>query len=254
MLATERREIINKTIQKKGEVKIKELKEMFPDVSGMTLRRDLNHLEEEGHIVRIWGGAKSIDHLKESKEKQYSSRKTENIEAKVKIAKKAVDFIETGRSIFLDSGTTVMCLAEIIPDKDLSIITSGPNIGMELIDKNNPSVTLIGGQLNRNNISVSGANSLKFIENINIDMAFMATSGFSLESGFTSGNYNEGQLKRKIIDKARKVMMLMDLSKIDKNMPFTFSQLDDIDILICEDEPESEIKKVLKEKNIDIKS
>jgi len=249
-LATERREIINKTIQKKGEVKIQELKDMFPEVSGMTLRRDLNHLEDEGHIVRIWGGAKSIDYLKESKEKEYSSRKTENIEAKVKIAKKAVEFVEKGRSIFLDSGTTIMCLGEAIPDKDLSIITSGPNIALELINKNKPSVTLIGGQLNRNNISVSGAISLKFIENINIDMAFMATSGFSPNNGFTSGNYNECQLKSKIIEKARKVLMLMDLSKIDKNMPFTFAELEDIDYLICENDPESDIKNIIKNNEI----
>ena len=251
-MTTERREIINQTIQKKGEVKIKELKEMFPDVSGMTLRRDLNHLEEKGQIVRIWGGAKSINHLTESKEKHYSSRETENIDAKIKIANKAVNFIETGRSIFVDSGTTTMCLAETIPNQDLSIITSGPNIGMEIIDKNNPSVTLIGGKLNRNNISVSGPNSLKFIENINVDIAFMGTSGFSPDNGFTSGDFNECQLKENIIQKARKVIMLMDLSKIDKNMPFTFAQLEDIDILVSEDKPSENICKILKDKEIEI--
>ncbi|MFW6269666.1 MAG: DeoR/GlpR family DNA-binding transcription regulator [Bacillota bacterium] len=251
-MTTERREIINQTIQKKGEIKIKELKEMFPDVSGMTLRRDLNHLEEEGHIVRIWGGAKSIKHLTESKEKRYSSRETENIEAKIKIAETAVDLVETGRSIFVDSGTTTMCLAEIIPDKDLSIITSGPNIGMEIINKNDPSVTLIGGQLNRNNISVSGPNAINFIENINIDIAFMGTSGFSMDSGFTSGNFSEGQLKSNVITKAKKIIMLMDLSKINKNMPFTFAGVEDIDILVSEKEPPEDIKKFVEQKDVKI--
>ena len=251
-MAKERREIINKTIQKKGEVKIQDLKDMFPDVSGMTLRRDLNHLEEEGQIVRIWGGAKSIDHLTESKEDKFSSRKTENIEAKVKIAKKAVDLIETGRSIFLDSGTTTMCLAELIPDQDLSIITSGPNIGMEIIDKNSPSVTIIGGQLNRTNISVSGPNAIKFVENINIDIAFMGVSAFSLENGFTSGNYSEGQLKNNIINKARKVIVLMDSSKIDKNMPFTFAEPEDIDVLVCENDLPDDIYKNIRGKGVKV--
>ncbi|MFW5976724.1 MAG: DeoR/GlpR family DNA-binding transcription regulator [Bacillota bacterium] len=251
-MTNDRREMINQTIQKKGEVKIKELKEMFPDVSGMTLRRDLNYLENEGHIVRIWGGAKSIDHLTESEEEKYSSRETENIEAKLKIANKAIQLIETGRSIFIDSGTTTMCLAEAMPDKDLSIITSGPNIGMEIIKKNNPSVTLIGGQLNRNNISISGPNAVNFIENINIDIAFMGTSGFSLDSGFTSGNFNECQLKSNIINKARKVIMLMYISKIDKNMPFTFASIEEIDIIVSEKDPEKNIINFLKQKDVEI--
>lgn len=248
----ERRQIINKCIQKKGEVKIKELEEMFPDVSSMTLRRDLNHLEEEGYIVRTWGGAKSIKHLSEHREENYSSRETENINAKVKIAKKAVKLIDTGRSIFLDSGTTVMCLAEIIPDKSYSIITSGPNIGMEIIKKHNPSITLIGGQLSRNNISISGPNSLDFIKGINVDIAFLAASGFSLESGFTCGDFNECELKKHIINKARKVIMLMDLSKIDKNLPFTFATLKDIDVLITENQPAEEIIKVAEENGVKI--
>ncbi|MFW6279245.1 MAG: DeoR/GlpR family DNA-binding transcription regulator [Bacillota bacterium] len=248
----ERREIINKTIQKKGEVKIKELQEMFPDISTMTIRRDLDYLEEEGAIVRIWGGAKSVDYITESREEDYSSRKTENIEAKIKIARKAVDLIEKRRSIFLDSGTTLMCLAEIIPDKDFSILTSGPNIGLELANKNKPSITIIGGQLNKNNISLSGANSLKFIENINVDIAFMATSGFSLASGFTSGNNNECELKGNIIGKARKVIMLMDLSKLDKDMPFTFAGLEDIDVLVTENELPDYLKEECRAHDVEV--
>lgn len=246
----ERQEQINKCIQKKGEVKIKELKKMFSDVSSMTLRRDLNHLEEEGHVVRVWGGAKSIKHLTGSEEEAYSSRETENIEAKMQIASKAVELIDKGRSIFLDSGTTMMCLAEALPDENLSILTSGPNIGMKVIKKHNPSVTLIGGQLNRDNISVSGVNSLSFIENINFDIAFMATSGFSLASGFTSGNFSEAELKKYVINKARKIILLMDLSKIDKSMPFTFATLEDVDTLICEDELPVDLQEVVLENEV----
>jgi len=248
----ERRRLINQTIQKKGEIKIDELKEMFPDISSMTIRRDLNYLEEEGHIVRTWGGAKSIKYLTDSSEEAYVSRETANISDKMKIGSKAVDRLEIGRSIFFDSGTTLMCLAEIIPDRDFSIITSGPNIALELIKKNKPSVTIIGGQLNRNNISISGANSLKFIENINIDLAMMAASGFSLNSGFTVGNFNEAELKRKIIKKASCVTMLMDLSKLNKNMPFTFAGLDDIDILVAEKDLPEKLEEIFIEKEVEI--
>lgn len=238
-----RRDTINAHIQDKGEVRLKELEEMFPEVSSMTLRRDLIYLEDKGHIVRIRGGARTISHSPNSIEDVYSQRATINTEAKIKIAKKAVNYIETGRSVFIDSGTTMMCLAKILPDEDLSILTSGPNIGMEISKKAKPSVTLIGGQLNRQNLCTSGICALEFLKNINIDIAFIASSSFSIDSGFTCGNFNECQLKEAVIKKARHKILLMDTSKLDKSLPYTFARLEEIDILICEKELPDNVKK-----------
>lgn len=249
----QRREIINAYIQNKGEVKLKELEKLFPEVSTMTLRRDLSYLESKGQIVRVRGGAKSVNLFSSLKEDMYSLRAMENVEAKMKIAKKALDYVERGRSYFIDSGTTMMCLAKVLPDEDLSILTSGPNIALEIIKNNNPSVTLVGGQLSRNNLSTSGANSLNFIKDINVDIAFMATSGFSLEYGFTCGDYNECELKRAVIRKARKVILLMDVSKIDKNMPFTFATLKDIDVLICDKALPEDIVQAAERYGVEIK-
>lgn len=229
-----RREKIKAFVQGKGEIELKELEQLFPEVSSMTLRRDLSFLENKGYVVRTWGGAKSVSHLTGASEDVFSTRATENIEAKMIIARKAVSLLETGRSIFIDSGTTTMCLAKVLPDEYLSIFTTGPNIAMEALKNSNPSVTLIGGQLSRNNLTTSGVNSLGFIKNINIDIAVLAASGFSLKSGFTIGNFDECELKKQVIRKARKVILLMDISKLDKNMPYTFCNLKDIDILVCD--------------------
>jgi len=229
-----RREKIKEYIQNKGDVLFNELEKLFPDVSGMTLRRDLSHLEKEGTIIRVRGGAKAISQISGIREDVYSLRAKENIEGKMKIAHKALKFLETGRSIYIDSGTTTMCLVKLLPDDNFSILTSGPNISLEVIKKSNPSVTLIGGCLSRNNVSTSGVHSLNFIKNINIDIAFMATSGFSLKGGFTCGDFNECELKKAVIKKAGKIILLMDSTKADKNMPYTFASLKDIDILICD--------------------
>jgi len=234
LLHINRREIINAYIHEKGEIKLKELEKMFPDVSSMTLRRDLIYLENKGYVIRVRGGAKAISHVTGTVEDVYSLRATENMEAKIKIAKKAVNYIETGRSVYLDAGTTIMCLARILPDENLSIITSGPNIALEIAKHHKPSVTLIGGQLNRNNLCTSGINALDFIKSINIDIAFLASSGFSLDTGFTCGNFSECELKKAVVKKARRKIMLMDTSKFNKSMPFTFASLEDIDIMICE--------------------
>lgn len=240
---TARRERLREYVQEKGEVQFKDLEQLFPDVSSMTIRRDLSYFEDEGVLIRTRKGAKSLSRFSAAREDVYSMRAMENMESKIQIARKAVELIEAGRSIFIDSGTTTMCLAALLKSDNLSILTSGPNIGMEVIKNNNSSVTLIGGQLSRNNLSTSGANSLSFIKNINIDIAFMATSGFSLKSGFTSGDFNECELKRAIIKKAGKSILLMDASKVDKNMPFTFATLKDIDVLVSDTAlPESIIK------------
>ena len=167
-------------------------------------------------------------------EDAYSIRAAENVEAKMKIAEKAVHMVEKGRSVFFDAGSTLMCLARLIPDESFSILTSGTNIALELVKKLRPSVVTLGGQINRNSLSVSGPYANTVLDNLNIDLAFMSSSGFSLESGFTVGNIYECELKMKVLKRAQKVILLMDTSKINKNLPFTYATLEDMDIWICE--------------------
>ena len=215
-----------------------ELEKFFPDISSMTLRRDLKRLEELGDVVLTKGGAKSISHLSRIKEERYSKRSLENTAEKNTIAEKAVGFAEEGRSIFLDSGTTVMCLARLLESQKLFITTGAPNISLECVKNPNAVINLIGGNLNRDNLSLSGISALDFLGNINIDTAFIATSGFSAKNGFTCGNYDEAQIKKKVISNANRVIVMMDSSKIGKSMPFTFARLDEIDVLITDNAPE----------------
>ena len=240
-MSFDRRDKILTLLRDKGVVKLKELEEMFPQVSSMTLRRDLEYFEKLGEAVRIRGGARYIKMLDAGQEDVYALRAVKNPEAKTKIGKLAAKYIETGRSIFLDSGTTGMMLARQIPDLDLSILTSAPNVALEVSKRYKPNVTLIGGLINRSTLSVSGPQSLEFIAHLNFDFAFMVASAFSQENGCTCGNYSECELKRNIIAKAKKTIMLVDASKFGKSMPFTFATLDQIDLLITDQRPSDEI-------------
>jgi DeoR/GlpR family transcriptional regulator of sugar metabolism len=114
------------------------------------------------------------------------------------------------------------------------------------------SVISLGGLVNRNTLSVSGSNAVSFLENINIDLAFMSASAFSIESGFTISNNYECELKRKVIQNAKKIIMLMDSSKINKNLPFTFAKLEDIDLWISEKDLSSEIIKEAKKNKVQL--
>jgi len=230
----ERQQKIQRMISDTGEVKLSELESLFPDISTMTIRRDLEKLESLGEIVRTRSGAKSIAYLARLSEAQFSERESENIAEKNSIAQIAYQYVKQESSIFLDTGTTVTGLARLLKNDKLFIITAAPNIALECAKNQDNTVFMTGGQLSRGNLSLSGVNALSFLEHINIDIAFMASSGFTFNNGFTCGSYDECQIKKRVIEKAAKVIMLMDSSKLGRNMPFTFAGLNEIGVLITD--------------------
>jgi DeoR family fructose operon transcriptional repressor len=247
-----RRTIIKELLSEKPFISLKELEESFPDVSSMTLRRDIEYFEKQGEAIKVRGGARSMKFITTSMEDSFHQRMNENMNAKERIAKRAIELIETGRSLFLDSGTTVLKLASLLPDERHAITTTGPNIALELIKKNQPIVNLVGGMINRENVSISGNQALKFLADINIDIAFLVPSGLSLKDGFTSGNYSECELKRMVVEKARRVVILMDKSKINRCLPFTFSQLENIHTIVTDDDLPEDITNAAKAAGVEI--
>lgn len=225
-------DLLNQT----GEIHLKSLSEQFPEFSVMTLRRDLSFLEGKGYLVRTHGGAVSRDQFKRTGEEDaYSMRSRENRDAKAAIAQKAVPYVERGRAIYLDAGSTIMQLAKLLKDDSYTIITSAVNTALELVKRPHVSVFVTGGIVNANTLSCSGPSSLDILSQVNIDLAFMSASGFSIERGFTVSNMNECALKRAVVKKANKVFLLMDTGKFNKDLAFTFAGLEDVDYLISED-------------------
>lgn len=202
---------------------------MIPNVSIMTIHRDLEFLEEKGLVLRVRGGAQAkgteVEPIFETREQENSSLK--NI-----IALKALKLINTGSSLFLDAGTSSFTLARLMPDINISIFTTGPNIAIELMKMNNPSINICGGNLNRANLAISGQNTIDMIAEINIDTAFIGTGGYTHENGFTGGRESEARTKALVIKKARTVVALMDSSKIGKILPFSFAKLSDFNYII----------------------
>ena len=230
----ERQLKIQSILSETGEAKISELELLFPGISTMTLRRDLEKLETLGEIVRTRSGAKSIAYLSRLKEAQYSEREGENTAEKTSIAQRAYQHVAQGSTIFLDAGTTVTALSMLLSSDKLFVVTTAPNIALECAKNHNITVFMTGGQLSSGNLSLSGVNALGFLDNINIDTAFMAASGFTWRSGFTCGNFDECLIKKRVIERAQKVVMLMDSTKVGKSHPFTFAVLQDVDFLITD--------------------
>lgn len=234
---SERREKVGEILVSKPFTSLQELMEMFPDVSSMTLRRDIEYFEEKGDVIKVRGGARALHFITLTLEDSYYKRSLINREGKAKIAKEAVSYIESGRSLFFDSGSTVMQMVPHLPEGKLTIMTSDPNIALSLVKNEQAVVNITGGSLNKSNLSLSGQEAVRSVESTNIDIAFIAPSGFSLECGFTCGNYNESLVKNAVISKAHLVVLLVQSEKFDKRMPHTFAGLEDIDVLITDKNP-----------------
>lgn len=221
-------------IHSRGEVSVSELQSLYEGYSSMTIWRDLKQLEEQGSIRRVHGGVISIQTAAFQVEGIYSKRARENTREKIAIAKAAVSLIHPGHAVYLDAGSTLMSVANHIGNDRYTIVTSGANIAIELSQRHTCDVLLTGGQISENTLSCSGAQAEQFISSINIDLALMSPSGFSLQNGFTSGSQSESLLKSAVISKAARIVMLMDRSKLDRSLPFTFATLSEIDVLICD--------------------
>lgn len=247
-----RRNAIHELFQTKPFVSLHELERMFPDVSSMTLRRDIEFFEQQGEVIKVRGGARSMKFITTSMEDAFSLRLHTNAGAKEKIARCALAYLETGRSIFLDSGTTVLRLAEMMPDERINVTTTGLNVAIELMKKDMPIVNIVGGMINRDNISVSGNQAVQFIDSINIDVAFIVPSGISGKDGLTCGNFIECELKKLVVEKARKVVLLMDASKLNKSLPYTFCAVEDVDCIISDEELPPDVAERAKAADIDV--
>ncbi len=226
-----RQSLIREFIEKNHVVSIKELQALCPDVSLMTIHRDLDVLAQSGIIVKIRGGARSVRHTGDL---GYDIRLQENVAAKMAMAHKALELIQPGSTVFLDASTTNLMLARILPDINLNIFTTGPNIAIELCRLHNPNITLCCGTMNRKNMALSGQNTLEMLNEINLDLAFIGVSGCSAEAGFTCGTESDKLIKRLVIHKARTSVVMCDQSKFSRIMPYTFARFEDVRYLISD--------------------
>ena len=229
----QRRNAMTDLINKEGTVSFARLKSIFPNVSEMTIRSDLKALDKDNRIVRIHGGARSIGVIVGT-DLAYDIRASRNTAEKRLISQKALKLLTPGLSVYLDSGSTAIMMASHFPDDYYMIFTSGINCALELTKLTKARAHLIGGELNRNNRSVNGIRSINEIEHLNFNIAFLGTSGFSFDTGFTCAVEAENELKRAVIRKAEKVIVLMDSQKVGIVNTFTFAPPGDIDVVISD--------------------
>ncbi|MCP8615839.1 DeoR/GlpR family DNA-binding transcription regulator [Salirhabdus salicampi] len=214
MFAKERHEIIMQKLQQDGSVRVSFLVREF-GVSVETIRRDLEHLEKEGHLKRVHGGAV----LEKVNSKQLTStvRETKYIEEKKEIAKKAIEYVTEGQSIAIDVSTTNTEFAKALKTRftQLTVLTNSMEITKELSDMPDYTILFAGGIVRNQELCTIGDLAEQFVSNFHIDTFFMSMSGISLNKGFTDYGIGEIQVKKKMLENAQQGIVLADSSKFD---------------------------------------
>ncbi len=228
-----RRNAIVELINERGTVSFSQLKDTFPNVSEMTLRTDLKILDEAKRIVRIHGGAKSVQ-VVIGTDDYLSKRSVRNIEEKQKIVEKALSLLRPDTTIFVDSGSTTTLLARQFPDQSNLIYTTGLTCATEFANLSKPTVMLPGGRLNRYSQSVYGISAVRELERVNFSQTFLGVTGYSAASGFTCGSSDEAILKQTAIRQSEQTIVLLDSSKIDVKSTFRICGLDLIHVVVSD--------------------
>ena len=246
----DRIEAIAELLDKRGKLTLTQLDDFFPDVSQMTLRRDLLQLEQAGRIIRVRGGAMSVKEVQKVSSEPYAKKTAMHTDAKIKIAQKAAGLIEENCSLFIDGGTTAMYLAKEMRDIDIHVFTNGLAVAIELAQKKNLDVTMLGAQVMKDNLSTASPVARSYFENTNFELAIISASAFTPENGFSCGSMIEADLLKMARKKSKSMYMMLDSSKIGKIMPHTFARLDDIDVLITDDDFPADLKESFAKRNI----
>ena len=223
----ERRDAIVAIVNEKSNITFAELKKRFPQVSDMTIRTDLKALDEAKRIVRVHGGAKSVEQVI-GNDDLLGKRAVRNVEAKQLIAEKAVKLVRPNTTVFIDSGSTTTLMANLFPDVQCVIFTNSLSCGIELSKLTKARVYMVGGLLNRNSLSVVGYSALKEMDPVNYDMAFLGATSYDDQLGFTCESAEDNAIKRMAISKSVQNIILMDASKLGRRGSFTIGQLNEV--------------------------
>jgi len=213
MLKEQRKRKIITLIEVENQVNINELAEGF-DVSEMTIRRDLEELDQDGLIQRIHGGAIAIQETPKIIELPLLERSNEQAVEKRQIAKKVAGMVKEGEKIFLGSGTTTIAIAEELKDnKNLTVLTNAVTIVNTLIHA--PQITLIvlGGFLRRTEMSMIGHFTEAALANLQVDKVIIGIRGIDLEHGLTSDNLQELITDQAILNISQNIIVAADHTK-----------------------------------------
>ena len=235
VFADERQARIAELVAAHGRVHNGELARQF-DVSEPTIRKDLSALQQRGLVKRTHGGAIALQPLVD---RELAAREATQPDAKHAIAGACLALIESGQSIFLDNGTTVGGVAAALAAEpanrrsNLTVLTNTIDVARSVAEVQTIEHVLLGGQLRVATGSVTGALTLHELRRFTVDVAFIGVSGFS-ELGISVASIAEAEVKATVIERARRVVVPVDHTKVGAIDFARICELDEIDTVVMD--------------------
>jgi len=227
----ERRNQIIDLITQKRTIKNSELMDRF-GISIETVRRDLEYLERQGYLQRVYGGAVLKTSL--GSEPEYANRSKEHFAEKNAVAAAAAQLIAPGDSVFFGVGTTVQAIAQHLKlVQNVTAFTNSLHMAIALSEIPECTTILPGGQLRAKELSLSNFPAEENLGHFNVNKAFIGIGGIT-ETGITDFHVGEARLHRQVIQNASQVIVVADSSKFGVRGMTNVCPIQDIDILITD--------------------
>lgn len=216
----ERRQTILTRLNMEGKVQVHALAELF-NVSTETIRRDLDRLEKEGKLRKVYGGA--VQTRSEWIEPTFIKRSQMFQSEKQAIGKMAASLVKDGETIILDNGTTTLEIMRHLKDRsDITVITGFVPILTCALEEFQGKIIFAGGEVNTVFQATTGPLAHQLLDQFKVSKAFISAGGLSLSDGITDYNLDEALLSRKMMSRAEDVIVVADHSKFGVT---TFAQI-----------------------------
>ncbi|HJA53807.1 MAG TPA: DeoR/GlpR family DNA-binding transcription regulator [Candidatus Bacteroides intestinigallinarum] len=246
----ERHKYILESLAKNGFIKVNEIAKEL-EVTPVTIRKDLKHLEEKKLLYRTHGSASPVNPL--TSDIDVNEKEKLRKEEKKRIATAAAKLIEENDSIIIASGSTVHTFAEhITPINHLTVVTASLKTSLLLNTINNIEVIQLGGIVRKNSFSVIGDYTSLFFEQITCSKLFLGVDGIDLEYGITNSNIEEAVLNKKMIEASLRTIILADSSKFGRRGFGKICSLDCIDVIITDSGISQSMAQAIEEMGIEL--
>lgn len=231
--------ILEKLLSQK-QVTVKELaKQLY--TSEPSIRRDLASLENQNLLRRIHGGAVLSENTLSELKIPFAIRELEQCDAKLIMAKKAINLVSDNDVIFLDASSSAYALIPFLATKkNLTVITSGIKTISKLAEYNINSIST-GGKLINSCLSLVGEEAYDIIDSFNADIAFFSCRGLSYDGKLTDISDGEDNVRKRMIKNSKKNFLLCASDKLGKIYSHNLCNIKDITGIITENPVSSDV-------------
>lgn len=229
MLQDERQEAILKQLKIKHAVKVNSLAKEL-GISESTIRRDINELDQQGKLKRVFGGAVSLSGDMTFGETDVAERSRINTAEKEKIAKYAAALINDNDFVFIDAGTTTERMIPYLEKKNVTYVTNGIAHAKKLVQRGF-DVYITGGLLRSSTEAAIGACAIEALQKYNFTKCFMGTNGVDIERGFSTPDIGEAAVKTAAMKRSYVSFVLADHAKFGLISSVSFAMLEDACII-----------------------